>query len=124
LSGILHLDVSSVDRLIMNNNDVMIRLKKNENKFLLLGAADKAAGVTLDYKSAFLLVRRVTVSPSVMLNNTLLLEKEPANYPFKRVQIKEISASFNSTACTFSDITLGVMPTRVIVGFVETEAYT
>ena len=118
LSGLLHLDISSVDRLLMNNNNVLINLKKNDNTFILLGDATKAPGVKIEYKNIFILVRRVSVSPSIMLANTLLLEKQPASYPFKRVLVTEVNGSFKSTSCTFSDITSGVMPTHVIVGFV------
>ena len=124
LSGMLHIDISSVDRLLMNNNNVLISLKKNENKVILLGDATDISKVSIEYSQAFILVRRVTVSPSLMLSNTMLLEKQPATYPFKRVRVIEISGTFNSTICTFTDITSGVMPTRVIVGFVETKAFT
>lgn len=124
LCGNLHLDVSTIDKLILNNNDVSLYLKKNDPAFYMLGDEDKAKLYKAHFLKAHILVRRVSVAPSVMYANTLSLDKNPAYYPLKRVTIKDIVASFNSTSASFQNIASGIMPVRVLVGFVESEAFT
>ena len=123
LCGNLHLDICTADKLILNNNDVTLLLKKHDNSFIFLGDTNICKDFRINYLKAHILIRRVQVAPSVMLANTFSLEKLPAQYPLKRVEIKDIVGEFKSTTASFKNIATGTMPIRVVVGFVETEAF-
>jgi hypothetical protein len=124
LSGYLHLDISSFDKLIIPNNDIIISLTKSDPKFYLLGSESDCEGFKVNFQKMYLQIRRVTVSDSIMLGHATTLEKSPAIYPFKRVVINEVASQLSSTEGSFKEICKGIMPTRVIVGFVLTEAFT
>ena len=75
------------------------------------------------FLSAFLLVRRVVVAPSIMLAHANALLKMPAQYPYKRVIVKHLNGTAGSNVGQFSVYT-GTLPVRVLVGFVDTDALT
>lgn len=126
LCGNLHLDISTIDKLIMENNKVSLILSKAPEKKFFLGKESIATNYRVDFKNVFILVRRVKISPSIMLANNASLSKMPAQYPIKRVVVCDSNVGLKSTSHTFSDISNGssVLPTRVVVGFVETTAQT
>jgi hypothetical protein len=126
LCGNLHLDVSSIDKFIMENNSVGLVFSKNKATKFLLGKKDVADNYNIEFEKLFILVRRVKISPSVMLANSTSLSKLPAQYPFKRVQIVGQNSSLKATSHTFSNISVSsnILPTRVIVGFVDTDSST
>ena len=126
LCGNLHLDVSSIDKFIMENNSVSIVFSNNKITKFFLGKEDVAKSYKIVLEKVFILVRRVKISPSVMLANSTSLSKLPAQYPFKRVHIVTQNSSLKSTSHTFTNISVSsnILPTRVIVGFVETISVT
>ena len=81
----------------MNKVDVSIDFTKNDPKFYLI-ANTEAVGLTLRPKitSAYLQVRRATISPSVMYAHTMALTKYRAKYPIKRVVVKTFTKHISS----------------------------
>lgn len=57
-----------------------------------------------------------------MYAHTLALEKTTAKYPIKRVVDKPLTVPYNSTKFSIVGIHHGIMPTRVVFGFVQTQA--
>ena len=55
--------------------------------FFFLGKESIATNYRVDFKNVFILVRRVKISPSIMLANNASLSKMPAQYPIKRVVV-------------------------------------
>jgi hypothetical protein len=120
LSGNLHLDVSSFDKLLVYDNDVDITLEKNDPKFYFLGNAEN---FKVNYENAYLLVRRVNVLDSVKQAHASMMESTPALYPFKQVVIKEFPNNY-ATSVNIGSITKNDTPSRIVLGFVLTEAFT
>ena len=58
-----------------------------------------------------------------MLAHAMALEQTTAKYPIKRVLLKPFVIPNSSDVFTISGIHFGIMPTRVVVGFVKTSAY-
>ena len=46
----------------------------------------------------YLKVRRVVVSPSIMLNHAMALEKTNAKYPIKKVLVKPITLNYGANS--------------------------
>ena len=121
LCGKIHSDIFNINKYLLNSVNVSIELFKNDNKILLMGKdADK---FDIRIESAHLKVRRVTISPSVMLGHAMVMEKTRAKYPLKRVLVQGFPYEFASTTFEKS-IHVGVMPTRVLVGLIKTETVT
>ena len=74
-------------------------------------------------KAAYLQVRRATISPSVMYAHTMALTKCRAKYPIKRVVVKTFTKHISASLID-QDLHNGIMPNRVIIGFLKTQAST
>ena len=121
MCGNLHLDISTADKLLFSGNTIKLSLTKNDNKVIFCGSDSK--DYYIKFLSAFLLVRRVVVAPSIMLAHANALLKMPAQYPYKRVIVKHLNGTAGSNVGQFSVYT-GTLPVRVLVGFVDTDALT
>ena len=85
--GCNHSDILFQDRYMLSEVNVKVRLVRNKDSFCLMsGEANPSYKVKLI--SAFLLVRKVQLSPSVFLAHAQALESGLAKYPIKRVVCK------------------------------------
>ena len=118
----IHSDVFNINRYLLNKIDVTIEFTKNDQKFYLIANTD-AVGITLRPKitAAYLEVRRATISQSVMYAQTMALAKTRAKYPIKRVLVKHFTKHISSSLID-QDLHNGIMPNRIIIGFVKTQA--
>ena len=80
LSGKLHCDIFNVNRYLLNNVDVKLVLTKASQNFYFMGE-----NITNTHKifinETYLKVRRVTISPTVILAHAMALGKTTAKYP-------------------------------------------
>lgn len=120
LKGRIHCDIFNMNRYMLNSVKVTVRLTRSKPEFCLLGTM---TGVFATINDCFLRVRRVKVGPSLMLEHARLLEKTTAKYPITRVVIKPIALHSNSNRQTLAGVTDGLLPKRVIVGFLNTADY-
>ena len=123
IKGKLHLDTFNMNRYLLNSVDVHLNLKKNTRQFCLMYNSDDDL-FNINIESMYLKVRRVVVSPSIMLNHAMALEKTNAKYPIKKVLVKPITLNFGSNSQTLSNIHTGIMPNRIVLAFVNTNAMT
>ena len=123
MRGKIHCDIFNINKYLLNNVNVTIKLTKSKESFYLMANPLMTKALTVILDSAVLKVRRVSISPSVMMAHSLALEKTNAKYPIKRVLVKPVTLPFQCTKTTLASVHQGVMPTRVVVGFVDTEAY-
>ena len=119
--GNLHSDMFHQNRYLLNNVDVKVRLMRSRNEFCLMSNT-----TTGKYKiivhSATLFVHKVKVAPSLMLAHAQLLSKQPARYPFHRVEMKSFSIPIGTMAVNRDNLVLGQLPTHVIIGLVDADA--
>ncbi|GBM38960.1 hypothetical protein AVEN_271068-1 [Araneus ventricosus] len=107
--GDIHSDLFHQERLLLNLVAVKIKLIRSKPEFCLQG--EEGHEVVLENIS--LLVRKVRVSPGVILGHVKALEKETAKYPINRALCKVYSVPQGSMS----------MPKRIIVGCVENYAF-
>ena len=120
--GKIHSDVFNINRALLSQVDVMLSLVKNSPKFFLLSENETTGpGFKVVIESAYLLVRRLSVSPSVMMGHTMALQKTNAKYPIKRVIVKEFIKHVSSLKFTENNLHNGIMPNRVLVGLLESD---
>lgn len=72
---------------------------------------------------AYLRFRKIKYSPSVGIGHALGLEKTNAKYPYKEVKMNSASIPAGSESITISGIHTGMVPNKILVGFVETSAF-
>lgn len=122
LIGHLHCDVFNQDRFLINGVDLRLRLIRSNDDFCLLDStAEKKFSVNL--LEASLLIRRVKISPGVLLSHANILAKTTAKYPITRVEIKSFTLNTGINGDSLDNVILGALPKRIIIGFVENKAF-
>ena len=106
---------------MLNNIDIKLVFTRSADNFCLL--AKSGVGCTVSIVDTFLRIRRVKISNAVMLAHAMALEQTTAKYPIKRVLVKPFVIPTSSSIFTISGIHFGIMPSRVVLGFVKTSAY-
>ena len=101
---------------------VGIRLKRHQDSFVLHGGGfDASKLIILDAK---LYVRRVRVSPEVLLAHKVGLLKKNAIYPYMRGYVISHTISTGSLAHNIDNLfTSSLLPKFVIIGFVSSVGY-
>ncbi|KAK3911548.1 hypothetical protein KUF71_004456 [Frankliniella fusca] len=120
MMGPLHLDICNTDRLLLNNCTLRVKLTRSRDAFALMSTKGTEKIKLLDVK---LYVRRVNISPSVLLAHAQALEKSPAKYPVNRVDIKTGTIAQGMHSKTIDNLFMNQLPQRVIIGFVDNHAY-
>ena len=83
--------------------------------------APKHFGIRLEDVSLW--VRKVRVNPAVFLAHAQVLQQHNAIYPMKRVEMKTYTIPQGSTSHNKDHLYSGVLPTRLVVGLVNNNAY-
>ena len=118
--GRLHLDMFHQERLLLNMVDVKIKLIRSKPEFCLLGD-EGPFRVSLEHASLF--VRKVKVSPGVLLGHAKSLEKTTAKYPINRVLCKAYSIPAGNMSFVQDNIFIGQMPHRIVIACVDNDAF-
>ena len=124
LIGRLHSDVFHMDQYLLNGVDIKIRLLKSSEAFHLLSNVTDGTTYKTKLDSVRLFVRKVAINPVVALAHAKCLDnKTTAKYPIKRVAIKTFSVPQGQLSVTKDNLFLTQIPTRILIGFVDSEAY-
>ncbi|GFU02944.1 uncharacterized protein F54H12.2 [Trichonephila clavipes] len=119
--GPLHCDLFHQERLLLNLVDLKIKLIRRKPEFCGSFCGKKGYKVTLE--KITLLVRKVHVSPGVVLGHMKALEKETAKYPINRVLCKVYSIPQGRMSLVQDNIFIGQMPKRIVVGCVDNDSF-
>ena len=127
LKGKFHLDTFNMNRYLLNSVDVNLQMTRSSNEFCLKyqNGADATSStvnssIQIKLRKIYIKIRRVRVSPSIMLDHAMQLTKTNAKYPLKKVIMKQINMSLNSVVQTLSNIHTGIMPNRIVIGLIKT----
>ena len=118
--GVLHFDLANQPKLLINGVNVRIKLERSKDNFALMSANDN---YKIQIYSASLYVRKINVSPSIMLAHEKALEKGVIKMPIRRVDVKTFALSNGLQSTTIANAFIGQLPTRLVLGFVSNEAY-
>jgi hypothetical protein len=120
LRGRLQCDIFNMNRYMLSNVNVTIKLSRNKPEFYLMGVGDNHKIIVSD---CFLRVRRVKISNSAMLKHAMALESTTAKYPIKRCVIKQFTLPYNASKASINGIHTGLQPSRVVIGFLDNTSY-
>ncbi|XP_071042669.1 uncharacterized protein F54H12.2-like [Parasteatoda tepidariorum] len=115
--GCIHSNLFHQNRLLLNMVDIKIKLIRSKPEFCLKSGCK----VTLDRIS--LLIRKVRVSPGVILGHAKVLEKDTAKYPIDRVLCEAYSIPKGNMSFVQDNVFVGQIPKRLIIGCVENDAF-
>jgi hypothetical protein len=119
LLGPIHSDIFNQDRFLLNNINMSLKFYRSKAAFALMSNAMTENIKLLD---ARLLIRKVKISPEIMIAHSKALEVSPCKLPITRVDIKSftIAQGLQSRSIEWGS---GVIPKRLILGLVSNKAY-
>ncbi|KAI2647385.1 hypothetical protein H4Q32_030010 [Labeo rohita] len=118
----IHSDIFFQEKFILNGVDIKIRMIRAKNEFCLMRCDDIA--YKLNIVSASLLVKKVTISPSVRLGHAQALLSSTAKYPIDRVCLKKFSIPTGARVSNQENLFLGTLLKSIILGMVDNDAFT
>jgi hypothetical protein len=122
LVGRIHSDVFFQEKLFLSGLNVRLRLVRSKDSFVIM-AGDVASNYKIKIVSAVLRARKVRITPSVFLAHAKALEYGNAKYPMQRVECKTFSVPAGSLDITQENVFLGQVPTRIVIGCVDNDAF-
>jgi len=122
LLGRLNCEMMSQERLLLNGVEVKLVLVRGRENFFLMGKPEDE-GAKLTIQDATLYVRRVKLSPTILLAHSKALSQGTAKYPLTRVEMKSITLSEGIESKTIDNLFLGQTPSRIVFGFVSNKAF-
>ena len=121
LQGPLFHDLFSMDRYLLNQVDVKIKLYRSSDTFALL-AADSTVDFKIEIQDIYFLAKKIRVNPAVLYGHSKILEKQNAVYPYTKVECRSQSIATGSTSFNWENLFQGRRPEKVIIGFVKSKA--
>lgn len=120
LIGHLHCDVFNQEKFLLNGVELRLRLVRSRDNFCLLEGTPLHV---LHMVETSLLVRRVKISPGILLAHARTLAKGTAKYPVTRVEVKAFTIHAGVQSEMLDNVILGQLPKRVILGMVSNKAF-
>lgn len=119
LYGRLHADIFNINKYLLDNVDISIKLTRASDQFCLMGEP----GYSIQISDVFLNVRKVKISNDVLLAHALALEKTTAKYPITRVVVEARTINMGVFTEKFENIVKGPLPKRIVMGMIHSSAF-
>ncbi len=122
LSGPIHGDIFFQDKFLLNGVDLKLKFHRSKSSFCLMSALPDS-NFKVKIVDASLYVRKVMISPSVVLAHAKTLQTTSAKYPMRRVEVKTFSIPQGNQSFTRENLFLGQIPKRLVIGFVDNSSF-
>lgn len=119
----IHSDLFSQNKYMLNNVQMTIKFYKNKPEVSLMTTTSDNASYKIKITEAVLMIRKVKITPSVLIAHAQTLSKHTAKYPITHVELKNVNIPANIQSTTLDNLILGIMPQRVIVMFVDAASF-
>lgn len=118
--GKLLADIANQPRLILNGTEMKIIFHRNRPTFYMCADNTGAQGNPyIHIQEAYLLARRVKLSPQIHLSIESSLRNRTAKYPITRVEVKTNTIQQGVTSFSLEKLCFGNLPKRIIIGLVN-----
>jgi len=122
LFGRIHTDISSQHRLLLNETNIRFTFVRNNPSIVCIGPKGTAPKVEITLASLY--IRKCTINPSVLLAHAKLLsDGTTCKYPLKKVELYNYSIAKGVQRTSFEGLFQQRLPSRIILGFVESAAF-
>ena len=121
LQGPIFHDLFSMERYLLNQVDVKLKLYRSPASFVLM-AKDASVHFKITIEDIYVLARKIRVNPAVLYGHSTILEKRNALYPYTKGECRVQSVATGSTSFNWDNLFQGQKPEKVIVGFVKSKA--
>lgn len=107
LYGPLLCDLFLQPRYLADHVQVLIRLYRSKSDFLILTKSSDENKYVVKITDAVLLVRKLKISPSVLIAHSTALNYSSFKYPICRIEMKSMNIGINQLSATFDNVFLG-----------------
>ena len=122
--GRLHCDLFQQDRYLPNGVEMNVKLIRSSDLFNIIGHTVAGTTYKVHIEKAVLIVRRVTVNPSISVeHNKLLNSGSNAKYPLRRAVVNTFTIPQGTLSKVQDNIIQGQLPRRVVLGMVKNVNY-
>lgn len=118
----IHCDLFMTDRLLLDNTELHLELHRNSDPFALMCMHDDV-NFKLQVIDMVWYVRKVELLKSVQMGLESTLVRHPSKYPVRRTQVTKLHIPVGSRAAPSNTLFTGQIPRRLVVGFVDSDAY-
>lgn len=115
LIGYLHTDLSNMNKLLLNNVNLRIKLYRNKPSFSLFANAVVNPEYKINITEATLLVRKVRMDPNMIKLNEIWLRSNNAKYCIERNEIKSFTIPAGTVNHVLDNCFISQMPKRVFM---------
>lgn len=123
VAGKLHCDLFNISKYLLNEVNMRFLFVRNKPEVYLMKSANVTSGGKFKVEDATLWIRKIKVSPSILLAHANSLSHHTAKYAYKRVEMQNHTLPQGSQKHTIENMYLGRIPTRIIVAFVTHAAF-
>lgn len=119
MMGHIHGDVFHQGKYLLNGVELKIKFTRSRDNFSLMSKS----GFKINVMEASLMVRRVKINPTVLIEHAKMLDTCTAKYPITRVDVKAFTIPSDVLGKTLDNVYLGQLPKRIVVGLVSNNAF-
>ena len=119
----LHLPLCNQERLIPNGVELKLRLLRSPPEFIFQRKAGSNKTFKMTLEKCSLFVRRITPTPTLLLEHATLASKMNMVYPIERLFPRFFTLTKGTREFDLNNISQGQLPSRVIVGLVKSSAF-
>lgn len=120
--GRIHSEIFQQRKLLLPRVQLSVKLIRNDPNFVLMSAKENY-NYRISIDSACLYVTVKKIAPHIREAHESRLLTGNAKYPLKRVELKFFSRAANISDLSEPNLVNGVLPSRIVFGLVETEAF-
>lgn len=122
MTGPLHVDVCFQGKYLLNNVDLKFKLHRAKSSFCLMSSVQDA-NYKVKIVGASILMRRVTLNPTISLAHAKAIEIGTAKYPVSRVELKSFTIPQGDLSVTKEGLFTGQLPKRLVIGLTRNDAF-
>lgn len=119
----IHSDIFNQNKYMVNGVQMVLKFFKAKPDFALYTVASDTAKYKIKITEAVLLIRKLKMSPAILVAHANVMLKHPARYSIVKCELKTITIPKNVMSTTLDNIFLGQLPQRIIVLFVDALAF-
>lgn len=118
LEGPLFHDLCSLDRYMLNQVAINVKLYRSRPEFALM-TSEKDPNFQVIIDDIVLKVCKIRLNPAVIMAHAQKLQTTNARYPYTRTEVRLISIPAGSLSFNYNNLFNGLRPTRCVIAFTE-----
>ena len=120
LKSSLHFPLAHQDKYLLSGMDIRFELFRSSNQFALVTAGHN---FKIHLEEIKLYIRKVELTQQLSLAVETALQRQPAKYPVRRMELKTLHINQGRLTTPENNIWSGQLPRRVVMCLVDTDSY-